>query len=407
MRGLLVADAISLTGTRLSMIAIPWFVLTTTGSATQTGLVAAAELTPMVLFKVLGGPFTDRYGGRRIAIASDLASALVVAAIPLLHAAGALSFPALLALVGLAGALRGPGDGAKHALVPVVARHAGVPLERVTGLYGAIERTATMAGAALAGLVIATLGASNALLIDAGSFAVCAVTLATTTRGLPVVPPAQRDPTPYLRQLRSGWDFLRRDPVLVGMSAMVATTNLLDVAWSAVLMPVWGTESGYGAAGVGALFAVWSAASALSALAAAKWGPRLPRFRAYLVGFMLTVPRFAVLALDAPLWVCVAVFALGGFSSGVLNPILGAVIFERIPEPLVGRVSAINSALCWSLMPLGGPLGGFLASQFGIGPALWAVGGAYLVATLAPLVVPSFREFDRRPAPHEPPILDR
>ena len=47
--GLLLADAISLCGTRVSMIAIPWLVLTTTGSAAQTGLVAFAELLPLVV----------------------------------------------------------------------------------------------------------------------------------------------------------------------------------------------------------------------------------------------------------------------------------------------------------------------------------------------------------------------
>lgn len=115
--GLLVANAISLTGTRIPMIALP-FVLTTTGSAAQTGLVAAVEMTPLVLFKVLGGPFTDRYGGRAVAVSCDPASAVVVAAIPLLHGIGGLSFPVLLVLVGVAGALRGPGDGAKAALIP-------------------------------------------------------------------------------------------------------------------------------------------------------------------------------------------------------------------------------------------------------------------------------------------------
>ncbi|WP_201329276.1 MFS transporter [Nostocoides australiense] len=112
------ANATSLTGTRIPMIALPWFVLTTTGSAAQTGLVAAVEMTPLVLFEVLGGPFADRYGGRAVAVSCDPASAVVVTAIPLLHRIGGLSFPVLLVLVGVAGALRGPGDGAKAALIP-------------------------------------------------------------------------------------------------------------------------------------------------------------------------------------------------------------------------------------------------------------------------------------------------
>ena len=81
------------------MIAIPWFVLSTTGSPTQTGLVAAAEIAPLVVFKALGGPLLDRLGPRRVTLACDLLSAVVVGSIPLLHDLGLLSFPLLLCLV--------------------------------------------------------------------------------------------------------------------------------------------------------------------------------------------------------------------------------------------------------------------------------------------------------------------
>ena len=109
--GFLLADAISLCGTRVSMIAIPWLVLTTTGSAAQTGLVAFAELLPLVVVQALAGPLIDRLGARRVAITCDLMSMVVVGLVPLLHLAGRLSFPVLLVLVAIAGGLRGAGDG--------------------------------------------------------------------------------------------------------------------------------------------------------------------------------------------------------------------------------------------------------------------------------------------------------
>ena len=76
--GFLLADAISLCGTRVSMIAIPWLVLTTTGSAAQTGLVAFAELLPLVVVQALAGPLIDRLGARRVAISCDLMSMVAV-----------------------------------------------------------------------------------------------------------------------------------------------------------------------------------------------------------------------------------------------------------------------------------------------------------------------------------------
>ena len=152
------AQVISSLGSQMTFLALPWFVLTTTGSPTKTGLIALFELTPMVLLKVLGGPLIDRLGARRVAITCDVGSLLVVGLIPLLHQAGLLTFPLFLLLCALAGALRGPGDAAKSALVPTIAAGAGVPLERVTGLGSTVERTSTMLGAIAAGALVASVG---------------------------------------------------------------------------------------------------------------------------------------------------------------------------------------------------------------------------------------------------------
>ncbi|MFC7360017.1 MFS transporter [Nocardioides astragali] len=399
--GGLLAEGISLVGTRISMIAIPWFVLSTTGSATQTGLVAAAEITPLVLFKALGGPLLDRVGPRRVTLVCDLLSAFVVAAIPLLHGLGMLSLPTLLVLVAVAGALRGPGDAGKAAMTPEIARVAGYSLERVSGLASAVERTSSMGGAALAGLLVATVGAANALYLDAASFFVSFVVFAIATTGLggPVGREVDAGSTSYIQELRQGWDFLRTEPVLVAICVMVAVTNLVDQAYSAVLAPVWAKESGAGVAVLGSLFAVMSGASVIGALAAARWGETLPRFRTYVIAFLICgAPRYVVLALESPVWAVFAITAAAGVASGFLNPILGAVIMERIPAPLLGRVSSLNTAICWSLMPLGGVLGGLAVAGLGISPALLIAAAAYFVTTMAPTRVPSFRSMDRAPA---------
>jgi MFS family permease len=401
--GWLTAEAISLTGTRVSMIAIPWLVLTTTGSPTKTGLVAFAEMAPLVAAQVLSGPLTDRIGARRMAVSCSAASTVVVGLIPVLHLAGMLSFPVLLGAVAVAGALRGPGDAAGHALIPAVVERTGSATERVTGLAGAVERTASMVGAAVAGGLVALVGPANALVVDAASFGLAGAVLWWATRGLP--DPERRVPargdatTSYLGELRDGWNYMRKDPVLMGIGVMVAITNLLDQAWSAVLVPVWARDSGYGVAAVGLLGATFGAAAILGSVVAATYAARLPRFKVYLVGFLVAgVPRFVALALGAPLWVVLVVGFIGGCGSGFLNPILGAVLFERIPKPLMGRVSSMNLAMSWSLIPFGGLLGGIAIAAIGLSPALLAIGTAYFLTTMLPAVQPRWREIDRRPA---------
>lgn len=405
--GYLAAQGISIAGTRISMIAIPWLVLTTTGSATRTGIVAFAEMAPLVVLQALSGPVMDRLGARRVAITCDLLSVLVVGAIPVAHLLDVLSFPLLLVLVAVAGSLRGPGDAAKHAMLPVLVEQVAMPTERVTGLTGAVERGASMTGAALAGGLVALVGAADALLVDALSFLLSAlVMLATTVSAAKARDRAAAEgmSSGYRAELRTGWRFMRRDPILMGIGVMVAVTNLLDAAWSAVLVPVWARDGGHGVEAVGVLGAIFAGAAIAGSVVAAAYGDRMSRYLVYVVAFLIAgVPRFVVLALDAPWTVIVPVAAAGGFASGFLNPLLGAVLFERTPAPLMGRVTSMNIAMSWSLIPFGGILGGVLVTGFGIAPALLVVGGAYFLTTMVPAVRPRWRELDdRKPVEVEP-----
>ncbi len=402
--GWLTAEAVSLTGTRISMVAIPWFVLTTTGSATRTGLTAFAEMAPYVVAKAASGPWVDRVGARRVSIVTDLLSVVAVGMIPLLNAAGVLTFPWLLVTVALAGLLRGPGDGARQALVPVVVAAADVPLERATGLSGAVDRLATTMGAAVAGGIVAALGATQAIVVDAASFGVSAVLIAVsiprTAHARPQPGPSVERPR-YWSSLAEGWRFLRADAVLVALVGMIAVTNLLDAAYAAVMVPVWAEHSGGGAAAIGLLFAVSSGAAVAGSVLAATVGARLPRFATYVIAFLIAgFPRFAVLAFDVPLVVVLAV-ALGcGFASGFINPVIGAVIYERIPAALTGRVTSLISSLAWAGIPVGGLVGGAAIAVVGLSPALLVAGAAYLLATLLPVARPGWHDLDRRQEGH-------
>lgn len=391
-----VAETLSISGTRLSTIAIPWLVLTTTGSPVLTGVVAMAEMLPYVIAKALSGPLIDRIGPKRLAISCDLASVLVVGLVPLLALVGWLGFELLLPIVVAMGILRGPSDAAKISMVPDIAKLAAVPLERVTGVAGVIERLASTVGAAAAGGLIALIGPGLALALNAATFALAAAVVAT---GIPAIRAEQPETrASYFIELREGFDFIRRDALLVGIVVMITTTNLLDAAWSAVLLPVWTQNGGYDAALLGLLFAVMSAASIAGAAIATATGERLPRLTVYTVAFLLTgLPRFAVFAIDAPLAACFVTLAVAGFASGFLNPILNAVIIERLPPGMIGRASALVGALAWALIPFGGLLGGALIALIGLGPALWLTGIAYFAATLLPLARRSFRTFGTRP----------
>ncbi|MBY5462149.1 MFS transporter [Rhizobium leguminosarum] len=397
------AETLSLSGTRLSTIAIPWLVLSTTGSPVLTGLTAMMEMLPYVAAKALSGPLIDRVGPKRIAVVCDIASVAVVMLVPMLDWLDLVGMPLLLPVVFAMGVLRGPSDAAKQAMVPDIAALAAMPLERVTGVVGAIERLASTAGAAGAGALIGLIGPGQALVVNAITFAAAALIVGvgiprlrsmSELRDAPEARPGGM--SSYLGDLREGWRFLRGDAVLVSIVIMVATTNLLDQAYHAVLLPVWTQSSGHGPKLLGAMFSAFTGASIAGAAIAAAIGERMPRLMVYTVAFLLTgVPRFLVIALDAPLSLIFLTLAIAGFASGFLNPILSAVIFERIPKPLTGRVTAMNAALCFALIPFGGLVGGALISMIGLAAALSLTGLTYLAATLFPLALKSFRGFDK------------
>ena len=113
---LFTANAISLVGNVFSLIAIPWFVLQTTGSATQTGITGFFTILPVVIAGFLGGTLINRLGYKRTSIIADLASGAATALIPLLHFTIGLEFWQLMVLVFLGALLDTPGGTARAAL---------------------------------------------------------------------------------------------------------------------------------------------------------------------------------------------------------------------------------------------------------------------------------------------------
>ncbi|WP_103513113.1 MFS transporter [Streptomyces sp. SM13] len=400
--GVLAAMAVSLTGTRISVVALPWFVLVTTGSATQTGLVAFCEMTPYAVVKAFAGPLVDRIGPRAVSWTTDLASATAAAAIPLLHARDLLSFPLLLALVALIGAARGPGDSAKEVMVPEAAERGRVPLERATGLSGVVERLASTVGLAVGGSLVALLGPLTALAVNAGCFALGSVIIGLAlptgtghSTKEPTSPPGTSEPG-YWRRFGEGFAFLRGEPLLLTVTVMVGITNLLDAAFISVLVPVWAGESGNGPAAIGLMGSVMGAAGVGGSLIAAAVAHQLRRRVVVLTGFLLAgAPRFLVLALDAPLGAVLAVFALSGFGAGFVNPVLGAALVERVPRRLLGRVNALGDSLAWSGIPLGALIAGAAVTAAGLAPVLLACGAVYFLTTNLAGLRPEWREMDR------------
>jgi MFS family permease len=246
---LLAGDAVSVTGTSMTIIAVPWFVLATTGSAARAGVAAFASLLPIVIAAVFGGAIVDRVGHRRSSVVCDLASGLLTAAIPVLFLTVGLGFAPLLALLFCRWLLASPGETARRALMPALAVAADVRMERATAAFDAVSRGARMLGAPIAGVLITVFGGTRLgpmalLFVDAATFLVSALLIGF---GVPRPGPSAaagdgRDGDGYLVRLREGMAFLWREPVLRALAVMILFLNMLSAGWAQVLLPVYTRE---------------------------------------------------------------------------------------------------------------------------------------------------------------------
>jgi MFS family permease len=387
---LLVANVLSIAGTTMTYLAIPWFVLETTGSPVRTGLVIGVEVAGVVAASVLGGPVIDRLGHRRASVRSDQLATVAVLAIPVLHLTVGLPFWALLVLTAVLGLSRAPGETARSAMMPELIAMAGTSLERASGAYEGVSRTARALGAPLAGILIAVAGPPALLLIDGATFLMSAILV-----GL-LVPGGERRPAhPYLRELLDGFRFLRGDRLLLAIVLMVMFTNMLDMATMAVLFPVYAKDILHSSVALGLMAGVF-AAGAVAGNAFYTWrGSGLPRWLTYTVAFLVVgSPRYLLLAVEPGLAAILVGMLLSGLAAGMINPILYVVMVERLPVEQRAKVLGLVGGGVLAAAPVGALLAGVAIEAFGLTASLLLVGSLYLLATLCPLAFRAWRQMD-------------
>ena len=392
---LFIANAISLVGNVFTTIAVPWFVLQTTGSATQTGITGFFTILPVVLAGFLGGTLIDRLGYKRTSIISDLASGLTTALIPLLYLTVGLEFWQLIILVFLGALLDTPGGTARAALLPELAEQAGMPIERVTSLTHVIERGARLVGAPLAGFLIGIMGTANVLWLDAASFFVSAAIIGLVIAA-PKLAKKEEQAGRYFDELRDGLRFIRHDALILSIVVMVMLTNFLDAIFGGVVLPVYVNEVFGSALNLGLIIAANGGGAVVGGLIFAAIGHRLPRHATFVAAFVLTGFRFWVYTAYPPLAILVATTFITSIGAGPLNPIIGAVEFERIPPNMRGRVFGAITAGAWIAMPLGMLLGGVFTDRFGTLPMLIGLGITYFITTLSMAFIPAMKEMNRK-----------
>jgi predicted MFS family arabinose efflux permease len=255
-----------------------------------------------------------------------------------------------------------------------------------------------LVGAPLAGLLIGVIGTANVLWLDAASFLVSAGIIWIL---VPVFEPTQKEAKAgnYLSELKDGLRFITRDSLILSIVVMVMLTNFLDAIFGGVLQPVYVREVYGNALNLGLLISANGGGAVIGGLIFAAIGHRLPRQATFVGAFVLTGFRFWVYALYPPIWILIVVTLITSVGAGPLNPIIGAIEFERIPANMRGRVFGAITAGAWIAMPLGMLLGGILTDRLGTFIMMIGLAITFLVTTLSMAFIPAMKEMNRKPQP--------
>jgi MFS family permease len=391
---LLVAETVSATGMQMTWLALPWFVLTTTGSAGRMVLVVAAEAIGLALFGLPGGSVLARLGPRRMMMLSDGVRGPLTLLIPILHWGGVLSFPLLLALVFALGSFSAGYFAAQRTVVPEVLGEDERLVGKANAYLQGAQRVTLLLGPAAAGVLIAWIGAPSVIVIDAVTYLVSFALVGGFIRR--VAAPVAEERGGFLDGLR----WLVRDPLLRTWSVAFVVG---DAAWYAFFtaVPVL-VVADYGAdpkiAGwIFASFGVGAVAGNVVSLRLQERADGLLLVGTLVYGQALPV---WVVAFHVPAAAIAGGIFVSGLFNGFVNPSIHAILTLRAPPSIRPRVLTATGAV----LMLSGPLG--LAAS---GPVLAAAGAhpvlvGFAAVQTAAMVLCSVASLRARAARREPAL---
>ncbi len=377
------AQVISSLGSQMTFLALPWFVLRTTGSPTRMSIVLAVELLPIAILGIPSGSVIAKLGARRTMLFADLARAPLIASIPLLHELGLLSFPLLLVIVALVGVFIAPYFASQRLILPELVGDEEHVVAQANAVVEGAQRATSLLGPAAAGLLIATFSAPVVLYVDAATFLCSFAVLALFVPTRPPLPQGDDG-----RGVLAGIRFLLRDRLLRVLGGTALVANGLGQMLSAGLT-VLAYEEYSSSKVAGAFFASFGVGAVLGSIAAVRIVGRFDPLRLGATAFvMLTLPVFA-LSLELPVPAVMTALAASSFFGPLVNAPLIGVITTRTPQALRAKVMTAVLTTAMLAGPIGMVVAGPLLESWGPRPVFLLVAAGQLVATI-PFAVVAF-----------------
>jgi len=382
-------QAVSFLGSEITLVAIPFQVYELTGS-TLAVLISLFELVPLLAFALVGGAIADATDRRRLILLTEIGFMAVTGGLVVNALLPEPRVWILYLLAALSVACWSLGAPAMRSLVPLLVKEEQIPAAMaLEGIYGNLG---AVAGPALGGILIATIGLPLTYGLDVLTFA---ASLATVW-ALPSFPPVPDADRAGVRSMLEGLRFVRNRKILLAI--FLVDTNAMIFGMPSALFPaVADRQFDAGAEVVGFLYAAPYAgalvASLLSgwmgqihrqgvavAIAAACWGLAL-------IGF----------GLASALWLALFMLALAGAADMVSAIFRSTIVFASTPEGMRGRILGIELVQVAGAPTLGNLEAGVVAALTSIRTSIVSGGILCIAGTaVACLAIPQLLRYDSR-----------
>jgi MFS family permease len=386
-------QTISRFGDSLYQVALAWWVLKATGSATAMGLVIGCTMLPMVIFLLIGGVMVDRVSRKYLMLASDLARALVMLVMSVLAATDHFQIGYVYAIAFFFGFVDAFFQPAYNAIIPNLLTKDDLP--SANSLTSLSRQLSNVLGPLAAAVLMEYSGASVVFGLNCLSFLIAAVCLLK-------VPNARQKSTDQptgnvLHEAREGLQFILAQPWLWITIAVFSMVNITSSGPLRAALPTL-VERGI-KADAGVLGLLMSMMAAGAVLCAVLMGSiKRLRHRGLIAYGSTMLGGLAVLMLGLPLGQTIVVGALcmfvAGFCSSAFDLAWNHSLQEIVPATMLGRVYSVDMLGSYVFLAAGFPLVGALTDSIGFSVVFIGCGGVTILLCIAALLHPAVRRLD-------------
>lgn len=393
------ANGLSGVGNAIVMLAIPWLVLESTGSVAAAGLVAAISSVPGALASPLAGWGVDRLGRRFVSIASDIASAISVAAFPITAWLFGLSLPAIITLAVVGAVFDPAGYTGRKALIADVARESNFDTDRLNGIHEGIFAIGWTLGPLFAAVLIASIGAINAFWVPFALFITAALLIGVLRvrdsgqAARLAALDAGEEQSGFWSQAVLGVRVIWNDVPLRALTIAILVLAAVYLPTEAVILPAYfeGLDMPWG---LGIVIAALAGGSVVGSFAYGWLSARMRRLtlaRLVLAGTMVSIVPLSLLP-PLPIMI-IAAFVLG-LAWGPMNPLLTTIVQRRVAPDAQGRVFGVQLSIFYAAPPVAMLFTGLAVERFGLQPTYFGLAALLVTTGLIVFFVRSIHRID-------------